>query len=711
MKPYRSVLAFLGLVAVCVQTQLAAETAPRLTVSLAQDWRFVLRDAVADWTAPRFDDSTWDLISLPHTWNAFDGQDGGKNYFRGAGLYRRHFRLPSEAAGRRILLEFDGASRHADVYLNGRTVGTHAGAFARFRFDVTDAVSTTGDNVLAVRVNNAPSDIVPLGGDFTQCGGLYRRARLLFTAPVHIATLDRASAGVFLTQRAVTAERADVEVRIKLANETRENIATEVRVRVEAADGTVVATASVPTTLSGGVVSEVELPVTFEKPHRWNGVGDPYFYRATVELVAGDRVLDAVQQPLGLRSYTVKPDSGFFLNGSHYELHGVDRHQERIDRGWAITEANQREDFGILQELGATIVRLAHYQHDQLFYSLCDEGGIGVWAELCFVNAPPKTPEGLANAKEQLRELIRQNYNHPAILFWSIGNETSGQDGAADKLLTELAAIVREEDPMRPSVYASHHEPEDPRNFRSDLLAVNKYFGWYHANYEGLGDWLDTFHRAHPDRPLGISEYGAGASIYQHEENPPVRNSQSRGPWHPEEWQSRFHEEIWLQIKARPYLWGTFIWVLFDFASDGRNEGDHAGINDKGLVTRDRQTRKDAFYWYQANWTTQPMVHIASKRFTDRSAPRTEVRVYSNADEVAVVCNGITLGRKTSPDHRFVWPDLELQRGLNLVEATGYRGGRPVGTDAACWIYRAPGDPLPILPVAEKGAAGAKSKP
>ena len=684
------------------------QAGPRSTVSLDPDWKFTRQEGAPDWASASFDDSGWDTVSLPHTWNAFDGQSGDRNYYRGTGWYRRHFRLPPEAAGRRVLLEFDGASRVTDVFVNGRAVGSHAGAFARFRFDVTDVVSAQGDNVLAVRVNNAPGGIIPLGGDFTQCGGLYRRVRLLFTEPVHIATLDHGSPGIFLTQRAVTAERAEVEARVQLANDSRGKVTATVRVRIQAADGTPVATATAPVSLEPGARSEVVLPIALAKPHLWNGVADPYCYRATVDLGADDRLLDTLDQPLGLRSYVAKPDAGFFLNGSRYELHGVNRHQERLDQGWAITDADQREDFAILRELGATVVRLCHYQHDQLFYSLCDAGGIGVWAELCFVNQPPRTPEGLANAKEQLRELIRQNYNHPSILFWSIGNETSGTDGAADRLLGDLAAIVHEEDPTRPSVYASHHEEKDPRNFRSDLLAVNKYFGWYRGTYADLGVWLDQFHRDHPDRPLGISEYGAGASIYQHEENPPIRISQARGPWHPEEWQARFHEENWLQIKARPYLWGTFVWNLFDFASAGRKEGDHEGRNDKGLVTDDRQVRKDAFYWYQANWTTLPMVHIVSKRFTDRVVPRTEIRIYSNAEEVDVTLNGTSLGKKSAFDHRFVWPAVDLKPGPNRVEATALVKGRPVATDFGCWTYRAPGDPLPNLPVAQAEASPSK---
>jgi beta-galactosidase len=668
-----------------------AQTAARFTVPLDGEWRFTFQEGTSTWAAPGFDDSAWRQVKLPHTWNAFDGQDGGSDYARGNGWYRTQFRVPANATAGRVLLEFDAASREAEVFVNGTDVGTHIGAFARFRFDVTDLVRKNEENLLAVRVNNSSNEFIPRRGDFTQWGGLYRPARLLITHPVHIATMDHASSGVFLVQRSATASRAEAEARVELANDSGKKAKGEVRVIVRDALGAMVKSASKSVQIPARDNSSVTLPLVIDKPRLWNGVVDPYLYRVTAELVVDGVVVDSVEQPLGLRAVEINPDTGLFLNGSHLRLNGVCRHQDRKDKGWAISEADQREDFSFIKEIGANAVRLAHYQQDQLFYDLCDAGGIAVWAELCWVSEPPDTEAGRSNAVEQLRELIRQNYNHPSIFFWSIGNETANTN-AADNLLAELAKVVRAEDPTRPSVYASQHRSNDPRNFHTDILAVNKYFGWYLGDYADFGPWIDDYHRDHPQLRLGVSEYGAGGSIYQHEENPAARAHPTRGLWHPEEWQTRSHEENWLQMKSRAFLWGTFVWNLFDFAADNRHEGDQYGINDKGLVTYDRLTRKDAFYWYQANWTTNAMVHITSKRFAMRTNATPGLKVYSNCDEVEARLNGKSLGRKIFTDCRFIWPEIPLKTGVNRIGVTAYRGRVPVATDDVSWTFRAAED-------------------
>ena len=704
---WRHTAALLGLT---VATAIAGEIAPRATIPLLENWRFSLTATGDSPAGSNYDDSKWETVSLPHTWNNFDGQDGGSDYHRGTGWYRTHFRLPALAPGQRVLVEFDAACKVADVFLNGRVVGSHTGAFARFRFDLTDLVDRHADNTLAVRVDNSPSQIIPISGDFTQFGGLYRPARLLLTAPVHLATLDRASPGVYLTQRRVTVDLAEIDARILVVNESAQPFAGTLSVQVQDAAGRQVAAASQPLQLKAGENAAAVIPLSITQPHRWNGVSDPYLYRTTVAVLAGAQTIDAVIQPLGLRAFEVKADTGFVLNGQVVPLRGVNRHQDRPDKGWAINEADHRQDMAIIRELGANAIRLAHYQHDQYFYDLCDANGLAVWAELCFVNEPPATAAAQANAQEQLRELIRQNYNHPSIFFWSIGNETRGKNdepeaGLATALLTELAAVVRTEDPSRPSVYASHHSLTDPRNLLPGVIAFNKYFGWYGGNYPELGVFLDQFHSAHPTLPVGLSEYGAGASLYQHEVNPPPRKHMAKAAWHPEEWQTTFHEESWLQIKDRPWLWGTFVWNMFDFSADNRKEGDQFGRNDKGLVTYDRQTRKDAFYWYQANWTTQPMVHIVGKRFWERRQSVNEVKVYSNADEVELKLNGVSLGKARSADRRFIWPKVELQPGPNRLEAYAWRAGKIVTADWGGLTWRADGDPLPNKAVADADAA------
>ena len=652
-------------------------------------WRFALSEATNAPAAATFDDSAWEGVTLPHTWNAFDGSLGDKHYFRGTGWYRTHFKLSPEAPQKRVLLEFDGACLSAEVFVNGRSLGTHIGGFARFRFDATDAVNFSGDNLVAVRVNNATTDFIPRNGDFTVSGGLYRPARVLLTSVAHIATLDHASPGVFLTAKTVSTNGAEINARIELANDSPKPFSGKVRVTVISPAGEKVASLTGKITIAANGADETDLGLHLARPHLWNGVADPFEYQTTIELMdAHGKTVDSVVQPLGLRAFELKPDAGFFLNGAHIQLHGVNRHQDWQGKGWAIDPDDMKVDLGILQELGANVVRLCHYQHDAFFYDLCDHAGIAVWAELCFVNNPPLTEAGRSNAREQLRELIRQNYNHPSTFFWSIGNETwdaPGSQAAAD-LLKELATVVHTEDPSRVSTYASFHDLNDPRNFIPDAVAFNKYAGWYGGEFPELGKFLDDFHAANPRMPVGVSEYGAGASIYQHEENP--RRPEPGGAWHPEEWQAKFHEEYWLQLKARPWIWGTFVWCLFDFASAGRTEGDTMGRNDKGLVTADRQTRKDAFYWYQANWTDKAMIHITSKRFSDRTQAETELKIYSNGDEVEAKLNGVSLGKKAAPDRRFAWPQIELKPGVNRVVAIAYRAGKPVAVDSCAWNLR-----------------------
>ena len=703
------------------ETNSSVVKSPRKTIPLDEGWKFQLREDATEPAANSFDDSNWEPVSLPHTWNAFDGEGftlgKGKEYFRGTGWYRTHLSLPLGAKGKRVLLEFDGANLETKVYVNGKEAGIHIGGFARFRFDVTDLVDFSRDNLLAVRVTNASSDYIPRNGDFTHFGGIYRKVRVLLTEPVHITTLDHASSGVFLTTPNATTNSSEVNVRAEFTNDADKNFSGKVHVIIRDVTGRMITDATAPTTINAKSSNNVRLNLHVDRPHLWNGVADPYCYRATVELVnATGKILDAVEQPLGFRSYVVKPDQGFFLNGQHLELHGVNRHQDRQDKGWAIDTKDISDDFKLLQEIGANALRMCHYQHDQFSYDLCDQDGLAVWAELAFVGKAPETDAGHANAKEQLRELIRQNFNHPSIFFWSIGNETSGKvsdsmGNLCNSLLVELSSIAHAEDPSRLSTYASHHTAEDPRNFHTDIFAVNKYFGWYHdPDYAGFGKWMDDFHAANPGRSIGVSEYGAGAAISQHEQNPPVRIIQARGPWHPEEGESKLLEETWLQIKARPWIWGTFIWNMFDFASDGRSEGDITGRNDKGLVSYDRQTRKDAFYWFQANWTTKPMVHINSKRFFDRSVPKTELRIYSNCNEVEVWLNGVSLGRKAFTDCRFIWPDIELIPGPNRIQTIAYRNNKPVASDACGWNYRADGDPLPNKVVVEQDSKNKSTK-
>lgn len=666
--------------------QAAAQTlpGPRAVASLNDGWRFHLGDAPGA-ESEAFRDDGWAAVSLPHTWNAQDGQDGGNNYFRGTGWYRRHFEASPAWAGREVYIQFDGANRRTDVYLNGQLLGTHTGGFARFRFDASGYLKP-GDNLLAVRVNNEVNGVPPTAADFTFFGGIYRGVSLLVTDRLQVETMDYASPGVYLKQEHVSRERADLSVTTKLANHERRAADLTVRVVVADARGRRVKESESNVKVEAGGRAEAVARLALARPHLWDGLRDPYLYKVFAEVYEGRRLRDRVEQPLGLRFFSVDPDAGFFLNGTHVDLHGVNRHQDRPNKGWAISEADEREDFALIREVGASAIRVAHYQQSQLWYSLADEQGVVMWAEIPFVGPALDEPSFADNAVEQLRELIRQNYNHPAILFWGVGNETRG--AAADALIARLAAEVRAEDPTRLSTYASDHADDDPKNWHTDVTAFNRYFGWYVGAAQDFAAWADRIHRQFPRARVGVSEYGAGASVVQHEAAPARPQPASR--WHPEEYQAIFHETYWNAMRTRPFLWCKFVWNMFDFAVDQRNEGDTPGRNDKGLVTYDRKTRKDAFYWYKANWSDQPVLYITSRRYTRRTSPATDVKVYSNADSVELFVNGISKGRRAGENHIFRWAGVALKEGDNRVEARAVRAGRRL-SDGCSWVY-APGD-------------------
>jgi beta-galactosidase len=675
---------------------------PRIEMGLNEEWKFIRRD-VSGGESVAFDDAAWQAVSLPHTWNNLDGEDGGKNYYRGAGWYRRHLRIDSALAGRQLFLYFDGAGAVADVFVNGQSAGTHRGYFAGFCFDVTKLVKP-GDNVVAVKVSNADDlHVPPVSADFTFCGGLYRGVRLLALADLSVSPLDDASAGVYLKQVNVTPQRAQIEITTKVRNASPRAKRATVRCVIAGKDGKQAGEFIGKQDVPPGATVDVVQRATIGHPHLWNGRQDPYCYRATIDVLDGSAVTDRVIQPLGLRSFHVDPDKGFFLNGKPYALHGVNRHQDRIDKGWAISPADQEEDYRLIEEMGCTAIRLAHYQHAQEFYDLCDRGGIVVWAEACLVNSIDPSSEFKETARQQVAEMIKQNLNHPSICFWSLFNElhyvseagkhdyTRGPANPADlQLVQELNTLAKKLDSTRLTTAGTCVTPDDPINTITDTLGFNWYYGWYTKSPPtwgrgAVGEWakgLDALHQALPRRPISISEYGAGASVHQHEV--PATQPTPGGKWHPEEWQCVVHEAAWTAMKERPWLWGTFAWNMFDFAADQRKEGDTPGRNDKGLVTYDRKTKKDAFFFYQANWTSEPMVHITSRRFNPRPSGLTELKVYSNCDSVELFLNGQSRGKKTASDHVFVWRDVTLNKGDNRVEAKGQRGNRNV-TDTVVW--------------------------
>jgi beta-galactosidase len=438
-------------------------------------------------------------------------------------------------------------------------------------------------------------------------------------------------------------------------------------------------------TAVSSVTAPFALKVVVPKPHLWNGRKDPYLYRAVVELRSADRVLDSIEQPLGLRYYRIDNAKGFFLNGEPYHLHGVNRHQDRWNQGWAVSPADEEQDVALLKEIGATVVRCSHYQQSDHFVSLCDEAGILVWAELSQVDrvgADARFPE---TSRSQLLDLIRQNINHPSIFVWSLFNEIRPNNPDPHRMLLDQHLLAKAEDPTRPTIAATCTEKLPQMNTIPDWLGWNIYPGWY-------ADWgkLSEFGKTIDDRrftsregALCISEYGAGANYLQHEDNP--RQPKNDGQWHPEEYQGIFHEAAWADLKARPFIWGTFVWCMFDFTSFWRKEGGVPGLNNKGLVSVDRKVKKDAFYFYKANWSDEPMVYLTSRRFTERTNAVTDVKVYSNAKTVELLLNGTSQGKRSKAVNGvFIWKGVQLQSGENKVEARAEKGL----TDECVWTLK-----------------------
>jgi len=656
----------------------------RVDMLVDSSWRFIRQD-VAGAQVVRFDDSSWTNLNLPHTWNNFDGQEGGTNYYRGIGWYRTHCPIDEAYANRHFFLKFDGAFSVADVYVNGRWVGEHQGGFAAFAYDVTPYLNIAADNVVAVKVNNAiNTNIPPLSADFTFFGGLYRDVHLLVTDPVQISPLDYGSPGIYLKTTDVCSNFANLQVTAVLSNSTATPQTVIVRSVVTDAATNIVAILTNRVTLQPAMASNLLATTTISKPHLWNGLADPYLYRVFTEICKGSEVVDLVAQPLGFRYFSVDANKGFFLNGRNYDLHGVSMHQDWPDRGWALTDLQRNTNFMLLREIGATAVRLSHYEHDDYTYQLADQSGIVLWSEIPLVNRITESPAFYANAQQQLVELIRQRYNHPSVVCWGVFNEITMKPGPRPVgLVRQLAQLAAQEDPTRLSTSAANARDDEPSNWCTEWNSFNKYFGWYNGALGEFGPWADEMHAKYPDRRVGISEYGAGASIYQHSEEP-VREPKSSSHYHPEEYENLFHETYWQEMQARPFLWCKFVWNMFDFAVAGRNEGDTPGRNDKGLVTYDRQVRKDAFYYYKANWTTNPMVYITGHTFTNRLTNAVTAKVYANCDSVELFLNGISQGVRASTNCIFSWP-VTLSVGTNHLKAIGNEGEIQV-TDSLTWV-------------------------
>lgn len=578
----------------------------------------------------------WNWVNLPHSWNNIDGQDGGNDYFRGTCIYAKTLEREDLPKAERYYLEFRGTNSTADLYVNGEKLASHAGGYSTWRVDITSAL--TDNNLIVVAVDNKDGvPVYPQMADFTFYGGIYRDVNLIAVSESHF-DLDYFGAPGIKVTPTIAGDKATVEIETFLSNAKD---GQKVIYTVKDAQGNTVATAETST-------ADTKATVEIENVHLWHGRKDPYLYTAEAVLAEGDNVIDNISTRFGCRTFKIDANEGFILNGESYPLRGVSRHQDRWGFGNALLPEHHKEDMELIAELGATTIRLAHYQHDQYFYDLCDEYGMVVWAEIPYISK--HMPEARENTISQMKELIAQNYNHPSIVVWGLSNEIT-MNGSEDEDLIEnhniLNDLCHEWDKTRLTTMAVVSMCDMNASYVQipDVVSYNHYFGWYGGDTSMNGPWLDKFHETFPNLPIGMSEYGCEA-LNWHTSNP------QQGDY-TEEYQAYYHEELIKQLYTRKYIWATHVWNMFDFGADGRNEGGENGQNHKGLITFDRKYKKDSFYAYKAWLSDDPFVHICGKRYVDRVEDVTKVTVYSNLPQVELFVNGESIGVKEAADHFF----------------------------------------------------------
>lgn len=618
----------------------------RRTVELMRDWVFTDQN------------QRQRPVDLPHTWNAVDGQDGGNDYFRGTCVYEKTVAKPEFASNERVYLQFQGVNASAVVFLNGEFVGSHDNGYSTFRMDVTEKLKE--ENVLRVEVDNSKNQkVYPQVADFTFYGGIYRDVDFLIVSDTHFDLDYFGGNGVLVTPEV---KEGNGNLKVQAYTNADQSISnTKVVLTLKDAEGTVAGTVEEALDEKGNVTAQITVP----QVHLWDGIKDPYLYELCAQLFCQETLVDEVCVPCGFRTFSVDPNKGFFLNGKPYPLRGVSRHQDWKGLGNAITHAHMEKDMELIREVGANTIRLAHYQHNQYFYDLCDKYGMVVWAEIPYISS--HMPEGRDNTFFQMRELIVQNYNHPCIVTWGLSNEiTISRKHKKDMLDNHhaLQKFVKELDPTRPTTLACYAmcDPFHPVTKISDIVAWNLYLGWYVPGLFLNDLFMKFYHWMYPKRCLGYSEYGAEGMPNLHSAKP------KRGD-HTEEYQAKYHEYMLECFERHPFLWSTYVWNMFDFAADARDQGGEPGMNHKGLITFDRKTKKDSFYIYKAWWSDEPFVHLCGKRYEYRAEKVTEVVVYSNQKEVELYNNGKLVEKKRG-SHAFHFK-LKMEKENHLEVRSG----------------------------------------
>ncbi len=646
----------------------------REVFNIDRNWRFFSNSEVTSDGAP--------TVNLPHIWNN-DALSGKKDYFRGIGNYLKTIEIPSHWSGKRVFIRFYGANAVTNVIINGKHVGEHRGGYTAFSFEITDFLRFGERNYFWVIVNNAPQlDILPTAGDLNSYGGIFRDVELIVTDPVTVAPV-LGTEGIFVHPKKVSREEVEAEAVVKVTG-TKDGSA-QVHLTVFTDEMDTVAQASARVRLSGRTVSTARLPFRIENPTLWDGVYNPFRYNVGIRLTADDvAASDSVVIRTGFRTCTVDPERGFLLNGRPYPIRGVKAHQDRALVGTALQPYQIEEDFELIRDMGANMVHTAGVPHSPEFYELCDRYGILVWCDLPFMGAAYRTdkafvnsPLFLKNGKDQLREIIRQQMNRPSVVMWGLFSDLHQRGDDPSDYIRQLNMLAKQEDPSRMTVAGSNNDGSF--NFITDLIVWDHFFGWTAGTPSDIRIWQEQLHRDWSNLRSGVS-YGAGASIYHQEDS--LYRAPYMGNWHPERWQTYLHEQYFDYLKGDSLLWGTFVANMFDYGAAGRSWGEGNGINDLGLVTFDRKYRKDAYYFYKANWNhTTPFVYIAERRWDTRRRTTQQIKVYSNRPEVELIVNGTSLGTKTGTNGTFRWEEVALHEGTNTIEARSGNVTDRIGID------------------------------
>ena len=671
-----------------VPALICAQTASRQVINLDQGWRFGLSNVTKPTEARPFVTKS---ITIPHTWNNRDIQSGGK-FHTGGGWYERHLLITeNELKTRELFLKFDAVSSVADVYVNNRFLGKHKGGFSAFCFDATPLLRV-GDNLIDVRADNTPRpDVIPINmALFPLFGGIYRHVWLVSTPKVCISPLEYASPGIFVTEKNVSAKSATLWVKVDLQNFTPDFQTRTIEIVIDSHSNKLKYKTKENITIPSGPIHPITLNLPLKHPHLWQGRHDPYLYTLKVILGHGAQ-RDTVNQKIGIRKFSIVPGKGFFLNGKPYRLYGVTRHQDRKNQGNAVSDQEQRQDAAMIDDIGATAVRLSHYQQADVIYRTFDKDGIIVWAESPFVNS--SSGKEAMNALQQFRELILQNYNHASIAFWGCCNEVYGRTAQSyvPSLIRKLVNEGHELDSTRFICATSGTgNPFGAEVSYADVQGMNRYYGWYQGKTSELAQWLNHMKKVRPGLIYALTEYGAGANIHQQSETLPSHVNPT-GPFFPENYQTELHKKSWLIIKKHPELVASFVWTMFDFAVPGWNRGGQKARNMKGLVTYDRTVKKDAFYWYKANWSNKPVLHILERRVINRHISPMMVEVFCNKGRPHLVLNGSPLPPMHQGVNRIDWilNGVHLRLGTNILHASITVDGKTL-TDTVSWNYAEP---------------------